>query len=448
MSRSKRVLLNVLRAAIVLGSLELFSQLVFTFRIAAEDPMELLRSAAYLPGGPEGAFPGARVGGIGPDRARMLRALQDVKEVIHPYVGFVTPPLRSTETLDLEALGFQRGGPFVRARREDTLVVGVFGGSVAKMFVEYRGPEVVFAQLGDLPEFRDKRLVVATLAQDGYKQPQSLFALAYFLSLGGKLDALLLIDGFNEVVLGPVENVPHGVFPFFPRGWAQRVADLNLATEMRALIGEVAFLARRRATHARAILESPLRHSRTVLLAWLASDRWLAAQLSQRRMELQGGPALEQLEYLATGPRWVAPDDASLHRDLVSVWKESSFQMRALCESYGIRFYHFLQPNQHVPGSKPMSSEERAVGVPLGHPYIRHVEVGYPLLREAGADLRASGVQFHDLTDVFSTVTEPVYVDCCHFFERGNELLAEAIAEAIREDSEQSRAAGAPTGPS
>jgi hypothetical protein len=230
MSRSKRVFLNVLRAAIMLGILELFSQLVFRFRITAEDPMELLRSAAYLPGGPGRAFAGARLGGIGPDRARMLRALQDVKEVIHPYVGFVTPPPRSTETLDLEALGFERGGPFVRARREDTLVVGVFGGSVAKMFVEYRGPEVTFAQLGDLPEFRGKRLVVATLAQDGYKQPQSLFALSYFLSLGGKLDALLLIDGFNEVVLGPVENVPQGVFPFFPRAWAQRVADLNLAT--------------------------------------------------------------------------------------------------------------------------------------------------------------------------------------------------------------------------
>jgi hypothetical protein len=307
----------------------------------------------------------------------------------------------------------------------------------------------VFAQLQEDPGYRGKELVVVEVAQGGYKQPQSLLALAYLLFLGGKLDVLLLIDGFNEVVLPPVDNVPHGVFPFFPRNWAYRVADLNLATETRALVGELAFLARRRATHARLLLESPLRHSRTVLLLWLLSDRWLAAQLSDRRMELQSRPVRDRLEYLVTGPRWPISDEATLRRDLVAAWKEGSLQMRALCESHGIRFYHFLQPNQHVPGSKPMSAEERAVAVRPDHPYVRYAEAGYPLLRAAGEELRASGVRFHDLTGVFSGVREPLYVDdCCHFGERGNELLAGAIAEAIREDSrEGSDPPRPPTGP-
>jgi hypothetical protein len=369
-----------------------------------------------------------------------LRALHldEGPEVIHPYLGFVVPPPSGAaeRRLDLETLGFPVGGPLVRERSDDRVVLGVFGGSVAAAFAHAGGPGQVFSQVQALPGFRGRQLVVVTLAAPGYKQPQSLIALAYLLALGGKLDVVLLIDGFNDVVLAPVENVPHQVFPFFPRSWGYRVADLNLATETRALIGQIAWIAGVRAGRAKALLGSPLRRSRTVWLAWFALDRWLASELAERRMALQSEPVREQLDYVATGPRWFTPNEASLYRDLVSTWQESSFQMRALCEAYGVRFYHFLQPNQHLPGSKPMGRDERAVAVTPGHPYIRHVEEAYPLLREAGEDLRRRGVRFHDLTQIFSNVSEPVYRDdCCHLGVRGNELLARAIAGAMLQDA-------------
>ena len=36
-------------------------------------------------------------------------------------------------------------------------------------------------------------------------------------------------------------------------------------------------------------------------------------------------------------------------------WAESSFQMHAVASAKGIRYFHFLQPNQYIEGTKPMS---------------------------------------------------------------------------------------------
>jgi len=144
-------------------------------------------------------------------------------EVIHPYVGFVwkadrnAAPLAADALPDLAELGFPFGGPLVRSREPDTLVLAVFGGSAAAMFTGEKGPERLFAGLERAPGLAGKRLVLLSAAQGGYKQPQQLLALAYLLSLGVQIDVLVLLDGFNEVALAPVENTPRGVFPFFPR---------------------------------------------------------------------------------------------------------------------------------------------------------------------------------------------------------------------------------------
>lgn len=446
MSRIKQLLFGGILLGLVLGTVELASWIYFALRIPA--PVgELLRKAVYLPDAGQRAAPESPLAPVDRGRARVMRREHWAGEVVHPYVGFAVAPPDSAQGLDLETLGLGVG-PFLRERREDTAILAVFGGSVAGNFVGAGGVEQVFGRIRELPELRDRRLVRLSLAQAGYKQPQSLMTLAYLLSLGAKLDTVVLIDGFNEIALPPLENLARGVFPFFPRSWDYRVADLNLATETRALLGEAAFLVRRRSDLARAVEASPLRRSRTLLLAWWLVDRWIATELSQRRLDLAGERTSDQLEYAATGPRWPRSDEASLYRDLVSVWKESALEMRALCDGYGIRFYHFLQPNQHVVGSKPLSAEERALVTGVGNPWAAHVERSYPLLRQAGRELREVGVRFHDLTEIFHGVEEPVYVDdCCHVNPRGNALLAEAIARAILEDGGASRSPGGPRPP-
>jgi hypothetical protein len=93
---------------------------------------------------------------------------------------------------------------------------------------------------------------------------------------------------------------------------------------------------------------------------------------------------------------------------------------------------HLLQPNQYVPDSKKLGSEEQSIAISDEHCYGFAVRQGYPDLLREGANLRAEGVDFHDLTKLFAAFANPIYVDtCCHYNQKGNDLLAEAVAEAL-----------------
>ena len=109
--------------------------------------------------------------------------------------------------------------------------------------------------------------------------------------------------------------------------------------------------------------------------------------------------------------------------------------MHQLCEANGIRYFHFLQPNQYLKDSKPMGQEEKTIAVTEKHPYRAAVEKGYPLLMEKGKLLRSKGVRFHDLTRVFKNKPQPMYVDdCCHVSKEANEYLGVVIGRQILED--------------
>jgi hypothetical protein len=353
-------------------------------------------------------------------------------EVLHPYLGYVNRPAPSAldAGLSLDALGFPNGGPFVTAADPRKMVIGVFGGSLAQFFVAAGGPERVFEDLA-----AGREMIVVSTAQGGYKQPQQLLALAYLLSLGMHFDALLLLDGFNEVALPVAENAKRGTFPFFPREWALRVAALDVATDVRSLVGEIAFRRELRRGIAASFQSSPLQHSHFASLVWLLYDRDATATIESRRRQLQELRP-KSLEYLGTGPRWPSLGDA-LYRDLAEVWKRSAQQMDAICRANGIRFVQFLQPNQYVPGSKWMGPEERVIAINESHRYAIEVRKGYPHLQRAGEELRASGMPFHDLVSVFADTRETVYNDdCCHLNPRGNEILADAMVEQMRHDLE------------
>jgi hypothetical protein len=45
-------------------------------------------------------------------------------------------------------------------------------------------------------------------------------------------------------------------------------------------------------------------------------------------------------------------------------------------------------------------------------------------------------VTFHSAVDIFDQETGTLYIDdCCHFNQRGNEILADFIADAILKDA-------------
>jgi hypothetical protein len=127
-------------------------------------------------------------------------------------------------------------------------------------------------------------------------------------------------------------------------------------------------------------------------------------------------------------------DTAALYAYLVRIWKDSSLQMKRLCDANGIAYAHFLQPNQYVPDSKPMSAAERKVAIADGD-YAKGATQGYPALRQQGEELRRAGVNFHDLTMAFKDVEEGMYNDnCCHLTPAGYRVIARMIGDRLGQD--------------
>jgi hypothetical protein len=348
-------------------------------------------------------------------------------EVLHPYFGFVADPIKNRPIWAVSEFGFpfKSGESLITKRSQDRILVAVFGGSFAsgtyallKRLFESRASEL------------GKTVQVLNFSSAGYKQPQQLFVLNYLMALGAEFNIVVNIDGFNEVTLPTAENIPSGVNPYFPRGWDRRTAGIISQARLRS-IGQIEFLRGRRTRWSQSFITHGLYYSPTLFLLWQYRDRLLSRAIYTTERELIADDDTSK-SYATHGPRYVSDSDDELFHDLAKVWKNASRQMNAVCAANGVRYYHFLQPNQYVADSKPMTADEQQTAVTNNHPYERGVAKGYPVLAKAGEELKRSGVDFTDLTNVFVNEKAPVYRDdCCHLNETGYKILAARIYDEI-----------------
>jgi len=383
------------------------------------------------------------------DSQREIRAQTDPEagrgllgglEVIHPYLGFVGNPTRHNELVDalreteVTSYGFNDDKSPIQPASKDRLIVGIFGGSVAH-YMSTQGVSELEAELMRAPRFAGRSVVVVRVALAGWKQPQQLMALNYLLMLGAHFDVVINLDGFNEIALPPVENRPKGVFPYFPRGWYVRTQG---ATDhaVRTAVGRLTVLQQGRADWAGRFVEADgtptFWGSNTALAAWIW--RWrddaMAAELADARLQMLASKDSDT-RYVARGPPFDYRDE-NLYAELAAAWARSSLQMHQLCAANGIEYYHFLQPNQYVPGSKPLHAEERRLAWSEKSLYRASVERGYPELIEQGKQLREQGVAYTDLTQMFEHNDSFLYHDvCCHLNVTGNQLLGAEIGRVI-----------------
>ena len=109
-----------------------------------------------------------------------------------------------------------------------------------------------------------------------------------------------------------------------------------------------------------------------------------------------------------------------------------SQQLAHLCATNGFEYFHFLQPNQYVPGSKVLAPEEVRDAYRPASRTAKLVPEAYEDLRAAGQQLVAAGVRLHDLTGVYAEVEEAVYIDaCCHVNGMGNVYMAREMGAVI-----------------
>ncbi|MFK7743366.1 MAG: hypothetical protein AB8H80_23825 [Planctomycetota bacterium] len=348
--------------------------------------------------------------------------------VVHPFLGYVTDArAESIAGFPISSYGFVDDASPLQTRGEDRYVVGIVGGSVALQLALY-AEDVLRRELAKSPAAAGRRIEFVRLALGGYKQPQQVFAAQLAWLRGGEFDLLLNIDGFNEVALVR-ENVPLGVPGWFPRGWA-RLMDTTPTVAQQRRIARLVVAREDRVAAARTA--DGVWWSPTLQCLWLFADRRSTASIQQLAAEVERADG--ERSFAATGPGPEGRSQEGSRTEMVGVWQRASRQLQRLCELHGTRYFHFLQPNQYVPGSKPIGVDEAKIAFADGpRSYRPAVEHGYPLLRAAGAELRQVGVPFTDLTDVFAGRDEPLYVDsCCHFGRRGNELLAIRIASVVR----------------
>src|SRR5687768_10966075 len=120
-------------------------------------------------------------------------------DAVHPYFGPIHRPGVRPQTNNV-GFGSKQAFPYARANDRQYLV-GIFGGSVAQAFCD-RGTARLAAALQRHADLAKREIVPLCFSHEGYKQPQQLIVLAYFLSLGQQYDLVINIDGFNEVALG------------------------------------------------------------------------------------------------------------------------------------------------------------------------------------------------------------------------------------------------------
>lgn len=352
------------------------------------------------------------------------------REALHPYLGFVLD--RGLEFdfagrhFSINEYGFVDARSPLQRRSPDKVIVGILGGSVAEIFHRAAG-ERLKADLRASPRFEGKEIVLVNLALRGYRQPQQLATLNYILALGGELDVIINIDGFNEMAFLPY-NRSQGVATIYPNAWYLRASQFH-DSEMGRLQGEVKFLRYLRAQWAEGLGHLSL--SVTANMIWRVGDLVVQRVIAHRLKGILTHPPSEP-SYAITGPRQDLPDESTEIDEMAAIWRRSSLQLDNLARANGALYFHFLQPNQYFPDSKPLSQEELQKAYSQTVLAYRMIPISYPVLQREGRELVSQGVEFHDLSMLFANVKETLYNDpCCHLNVRGNEMLADAIAGAI-----------------
>jgi hypothetical protein len=350
-------------------------------------------------------------------------------DALHPYFGPMHRPGVRPESNNV-GFGSPRSFPFHRTDDRQFLV-GVFGGSVARYFCDRGMPRLAEVLRRD-SRFAQRDIVPLCFSHEGYKQPQQLLVMAYFLSIGQELDLAINIDGFNEVALGTY-NQERGrdISMPSPIHLDPLIALIDRSTMTPAMIASLAAIedAKRRLNDVGARAGSNRSAAVNLVL-----DRYYAFTLGRYESErarfatLPANPPASSL--LLVTPAVRPRDGARLYDDIAAGWASASLLMHDILSARGVPYVHVLQPNQYFT-SRRFGADEARIALNSATPFKAAVEKGYPALVRTGSTLTLKE-HFVDATEVFDREPGPVYEDdCCHYTQLGNERLADVIAARV-----------------
>lgn len=333
----------------------------------------------------------------------------------HPYVGSAV--VSSVD--ERNTYPPHRGG-------EDTIVIGVFGGTLVASAI----PRLAKAVTRYLHGAGFKKVpVVLNLSFDIGHQPQQLMMAINRLVLGGRFDIIVNLDGPNDA-WWPLDGQYHGFPIFHPQ-------STSAATHKP--LGVVAALRERQKDLAQLAEAGLLRHSAVFGLTLRNRLDAVERQVVESNEALAAAQARYDLE--RNGPHERGHERTQQEIRAPRSWYRASAMLAGIAHSAGADYYHFLEPNFHGLVSSPPSDEGeegrsrpcRLVGSPLSdegeaHPYASM----YPALAAWGGQLRRAGVAFFDLMQAFASHrAERLFREDCYPTRDGLDFLSDQIVSRI-----------------
>lgn len=116
--------------------------------------------------------------------------------------------------------------------------------------------------------------------------------------------------------------------------------------------------------------------------------------------------------------------------DKFSLWLSNIRMMNAICKENGILFYAFLQPMLASKYKRDKKEEEIFLQCWPAYTCNREADMKFFRERMSNKKIKEENSYIFDLSHIFDNTTD-VYMDHCHVFRKGNEMIADEILKKI-----------------
>lgn len=380
-----------------------------------------------------------------------VRLNQSIVERFHPFFGFIqnpSPDFRPGFKINNYGFISPYDYPFKKFKKNQ-FVIGIFGGSVASDFSIFQIQNKILPQyLKQVPGLQDKEFVILSFATGGYKQPQQLLILNYFLALGQELDLVINIDGFNEVALSNLNN-KNQINLAMPS--IQHISPLtslaNNSLSVKAMQATIRI--KENKTRINEGLES-LQHCSLAACDALTSVyvqnlvnnyRKDIIAFEKERSKKQKDDE-ESVIYINKNKSIL--EDSAAFEQMSWNWAKSSIFMHKILSASNVPYFHVLQPNQYYQTKRVFGEAEKRIAFNKDTPYAKAVELGYPAILGKFPNLQKNNINILNGVKVFDKTKDAVYVDsCCHYNKAGEVIFSNyvgsSILESLRKDERKNK---------
>ena len=337
------------------------------------------------------------------DVAELFREFHATERIVYEPYTIWDRRYYPGELISIDHGGFRRTTN--NSDFEDALKVWVFGGSTA-WGEGAPDEETIPSHLARLMNAWGVDTTVKNLGERGYVSTQEVVFLYRELQAGRRPDVVVFYDGINDAAAA-------SNWPEVPGSHVSlhRIRD-------RFQFGEVPSERRQEFVRTLGIYKA----SRIVLDRMEARER--SARLRQDDADI------------GTTPRFLDANFRFLGGQAVDVWLANHALVAALGDEFGFTALFALQPSLWTDGKPLHVSEKRILAEHLEIRAMTHIMATRAEMSAIVEERRMDGTlpsNVHNLTEVFSTAAEPVYIDYVHTAGPGYRIVAEALFEWLRE---------------